>query len=117
MSVINYHNRYFRSSSNTENGEVSAETTFHYRQKGAAIIWATYEGGQILFGTLSGQILPSGDLLFHYQHQNKAGAFMTGKCQSTPEILEDGRILLHEKWQWTSGDGSKGESLIEEIRE
>lgn len=115
MSKINYHNKYFRSASNTDNGEVSAETTFHYRQKGKNIIWATYEGGEILFGTLSGSISTDGKLEFCYQHQNTAGEFMTGKCQSTPELLEDGRILLHEKWQWTSGDQSEGESVIEEF--
>ena len=31
------------------------------------------------------------------------------------ELLPDGRIRLHEKWQWTSGDLSSGESVIEEI--
>jgi hypothetical protein len=50
-----------------------------------------------------------------YQHLNQAGTFMSGKCFSTPEILPDGRIRLHEKWQWTSGDYSSGESVIEEI--
>lgn len=40
---------------------------------------------------------------------------MTGICRSTPEILEDGRIRLHEEWIWTSGDQSSGKSIIEEI--
>ncbi|MGB0525978.1 MAG: n-acetylglutamate synthase [Flammeovirgaceae bacterium] len=115
MKKINYHNKYFRSSSNTANGEVSAETTFHYRQEGERIIWATYEGGEIRFGTLSGEVFPNGELEFCYQHQNKAGQFMTGRCHSVPEVLADGRIRLHEQWQWTSGNQSKGESVIEEI--
>lgn len=115
MKKINYNNRYFRSTGNTENGEVSNETTFHYRQKGDNIIWATYEGGQILFGTLSGAIKPNGQLEFCYQHQNKTGQFMTGKCLSTPELSEEGKVILHEKWQWTSGDNSAGESIIEEF--
>jgi hypothetical protein len=41
---------------------------------------------------------------------------MTGKCFSKPEIIDDGRIRLHEKWQWTSGDFSQGESIVEEIK-
>jgi len=40
---------------------------------------------------------------------------MTGKCYSTPEVLVDGRIRLHEMWEWTSGDYSKGQSIVEEI--
>jgi len=115
MSTYHYHHKYFRSATSTENGEVSSETLFHYRQKEPNIIWATYEGGEILFGTLSGCILPNGELEFCYQHQNQAGTFMTGKCRSTPSLLADGRIQLQERWQWTSGDQSKGESVIEEV--
>lgn len=33
----------------------------------------------------------------------------------TPEILPDGRIRLHERWQWTNGDGSSGTSIVEEL--
>ena len=36
-------------------------------------------------------------------------------CISTLEILETGKIRLHEKWQWPSGDKSKGESIIDEM--
>ena len=50
-----------------------------------------------------------------YQHLNTAGELMTGVCISTPEILPDGGIRLHEKWRWTSGDLSEGSSVIEEI--
>ncbi len=49
-----------------------------------------------------------------YQHLNQKGELMTGKCFSTPETLSDGRIRLREKWQWTSGDFSEGESIVEE---
>lgn len=51
-----------------------------------------------------------------YQHLNKQGTLMTGVCHSTPEILADERLRLYEKWQWTSGDLTKGESIIEEIK-
>lgn len=40
---------------------------------------------------------------------------MTGKCTSKPEILENGKIRLHENWEWTSNDKTKGKSIIEEI--
>lgn len=39
---------------------------------------------------------------------------MTGICHSIPEILSNGKIRLHETWEWTSGDLSKGQSIIEE---
>lgn len=109
-----FNGRQFRPVFNTTNGDVGEGTIFHYRQKGN-IIWATYEGGSILFGTLSGKINDQGHLEFTYQHQNLQEEFLSGKCLSTPEILEDGRIRLYEKWQWTCKDGSSGESVLEEI--
>lgn len=30
-------------------------------------------------------------------------------------VDEGGKILLHETWEWTSGDFSSGISIIEEI--
>ena len=50
-----------------------------------------------------------------YQYINKEGELMTGKCISAPEILPDGRIRLKEKWQWTCGDHTGGESVVEEV--
>lgn len=52
-----------------------------------------------------------------YQHVNEKGELMTGRCRSTPVVLEDGRVKLLEKWKWTSGDESEGESVVEEVRE
>ena len=114
IKEINYENRFFRSVSNSASGEVCSETVFHYHQKDN-LAWATYEGGAIKFGTLIAKILASGELEMRYSHINQTGELMTGECRSTPEVLPDGRIRLREKWRWTSGDFSVGESVIEEI--
>lgn len=116
MSKINYHKRVFRSISNTDNGEVSEQTLFRYFQEGD-ILWAHYSGGDIIKGNIIGKVGKEGNLDFTYQHINKQNEFRTGKCTSTPILLDDKRIQLKEKWEWTSGDFSKGESLIEEIDE
>ena len=112
---INYDKRKFASVQNSESGEVSGETVFHYYQKND-LVWAEYAGGAIVFGTLIAKADDGGNLEMRYQHLNERGELMTGKCFSTPEILSDGRIRLYEKWQWTSGDLSEGESVVEEIR-
>lgn len=112
---FDYNGRVFRSIANSENGEVSAATIFQYRQQGS-IVWATYEGGSIAFGTLIAQMGADGVLSMRYSHINHAGLLMTGECISTPEVLSDGRYRLHERWQWTSGDRSQGESVVEEVR-
>ena len=111
---INYDNRVFKSVENSETGEVTGETRFFYHQKGN-VVWAEYEGGEIIFGNLIAKVFEDDSLEFHYQHLNVRGEFMTGRCESKPEILADGRIRLHEKWRWTSGDFSTGESVIEEV--
>lgn len=111
---LNYDKRVFKSVSNSETGEVSNETTFYYRQKDN-LVRAEYSGGAIVFGTLIAKVLENGVLEMRYQHLSRDDELMTGKCLSTPEILTDGRIRLHEKWQWTSGDLSAGESIVEEI--
>lgn len=116
MANINYDGKTFRSIENSETGEVSSETVFHYKQS-ADLVWAEYFGGEIVFGTLIAKVVENDCLEMRYRHFNKSGELMTGKCFSTPEILDDGRIRLHEKWQWTSGDLLDGDSIIEEVME
>ena len=113
IPMIDYNHRRFRSLENSPTGEVSSETVFHYHQQGD-IVWAEYSGGEIVRGQLIAKCDASGKLDMRYQHINKKGELMTGECHSTPEIMSDGRLRLHEKWQWTSGDLSSGESVIEE---
>ena len=112
--TISYNDRTFRSIANSDTGEVGIATVFHYHQAGD-LVWAEYAGGDIVRGTLIAKVLLNDALVMRYQHVNRKGGLMTGICTSTPEILPDGRIRLHEKWQWTCGDHSSGESVIEEI--
>ncbi len=114
MNQINYHNKRFKSVSNTPNGEVSEQTFFTYYQDGNKLS-GVYAGGDIVSGKLVGSIQPNGKLHFSYKHQNTAGETKEGKCISTPTRLADGRMQLHEKWQWTTGDRSSGESVVEEV--
>lgn len=112
--MINYHDKKFRPVSNTPNGATSDETIFHYEQKGQ-ILTSTYSGGRIIRGHLIGIVDDRGHIDMRYHQLDVDGTLMTGICQSTPEILDDGRVRLHESWQWTSGDRSHGHSIIEEI--
>jgi hypothetical protein len=40
---------------------------------------------------------------------------MTGISFSTPKKLSNRKIRLYAKWEWTSGNYSKGNSIIEEL--
>lgn len=111
---FNYNNKKFASVQNSETGEVSSETVFHYHQK-EELVWAEYSGGEVVYGNLVARADENGNLEMRYQHINKDGELMTGICDSVPELLSDGRIRLSEKWRWTSGDFSEGKSVIEEV--
>lgn len=111
---IDYNHRFFRGVSNSSGGDVDGDTVFHYRQKGD-VVWATYEGGAVRFGTLTALILPDGRLDMRYQQIAASGVFKTGRCVSVPEVLPDGRISLHESWQWREGGEGLGHSGVEEI--
>lgn len=111
---MNYHQKKFRPVSNTPNAETSEETVFLYKQK-ENILTSTYRGGQIKIGHLLGIVDEHGHIEMRYQQINHKGEIMTGTCLSTPELMPNGKIRLHEKWQWTSKDESFGESILEEI--
>ncbi len=111
--MINYNNKSFRPVSNTVNGETTNETVFLYKQIGN-ILTADYKGGKIIKGQLIGIVDEKGAIDMRYHQINENGELMTGICKSIPEVLSNGKIRLHENWEWTSGDRSKGQSIIEE---
>lgn len=111
---INYNGKKFKPLSNTDNGEVSLDMVFTYEQEGD-ILESSYSGGEIVKGHLIGIVGKEGEIDMRYHQVNQSGKIMTGVCQSKPEILENGKIKLHESWQWTSGDRSKGESVLLEL--
>ena len=111
---MNYHNKKFRAVNNSENGEVDAEMVFHYQQSGN-VLSCTYSGGKIVQGHLLGTVNEEGMLHFVYHQINTQQEVNTGICTSTPEVLDNGKIRLHESWQWTSGDNSKANSILEEL--
>jgi hypothetical protein len=113
-SPVGYEGRRFRSVGNSETGEVGPETVFDYSQDGD-VVSATYGGGGVRSGFLIATADGEGNLDARYAHVNASGELMTGECRTTPERLPDGRLRLHEEWRWTSGDGSSGRSIVEEI--
>jgi hypothetical protein len=112
--ALNYDGRVFRTVSNTSGGDVTGATTFHYHQAGD-MVWATYAGGAIRQGTLLARADAEGGLEMRYQHLTRDGAFKSGRCSSRPELLPDGRVRVHERWQWTDGAEGEGVSMIEEV--
>ncbi|CDF78832.1 conserved hypothetical protein [Formosa agariphila KMM 3901] len=111
---MNYHNKSFRPVEHSENAETTTETSFEYKQHGN-ILTSNYQGGHIVSGHLIGLVDDFGNIEMRYHQVNTKGQLMTGICTSKPKILPNGKIRLYETWQWTSGDKSKGKSILEEI--
>ena len=109
-----YDGRIFRLAASAEGGDVDSATTFNYHQRGD-VVWATYEGGAVHFGTLIAKVDAAGDLDMKYQHLSSDLTFKSGSCLSRCERLEDGRIRLHERWVWSGGAIGTGTSVIEEV--
>lgn len=112
---MDYNNKKFKAISNSDNGEVSDEMIFHYRQEGN-ILFCSYEGDEIIRGHLLGVVEDDGQIDMSYHQINRKGEMRTGRCRSRPEQLPDGRLKLYEFWQWTSGDYSEGTSVLEEVK-
>ena len=112
--MINYNNKIFKPVATSENSEVSGSTIFEYKQKGN-VLTCSYSDNNIISGHLIGLIEEDGAINMRYHQVNKKGELMTGICHSKPEITSSGKIRLHETWQWTSGDKSKGTSILEEV--
>ncbi len=95
-------------------GDVGPDTLFRYHQDGD-VVWATYGGGRVQFGTMIATVNPDGTLETRYQQVATDGTIKAGRCRSTPEFLSDGRVRLHEEWAWTEGDSGSGSSIVEEL--
>jgi len=112
---INYHNRKFTGVTNSPNGQVNGETIFHYQQHDN-ILTASYSGGSILQGHMQGVVNDDNSLDFVYHHLDVHQVLKSGHCHSVPEVLEDGRIRMHERWSWTYPIIGDGNSIVEEIK-
>jgi RimJ/RimL family protein N-acetyltransferase len=110
---IHYNGKRFIPVVNSENGEVTSDMVFAYKQDGN-IVTSEYSGGNIKKGHLIGVVDKYGTIEMRYQQVNNNGALMTGECISKPELMNNGKIRLYENWKWTSGDQSRGHSILEE---
>ena len=111
--MVNYNNEKFKVVRNSENGDVTSEMKFRYKQIDD-IVTCTYDGGSLKKGHLIAVVRNDGSLDMRYHHVNELGEIMIGICNSTPERMQKGKIRLHEKWKWNSGDLSEGQTTLEE---
>jgi hypothetical protein len=111
--VINYDGRRFRPAAGT--GQESEQgRQARYWQDGD-LLWGEFTGGCARRGALTGTCRLDGTLDFAYCMVLDSGDVVSGRCMSTPRILGDGRIQLHERWERYGPHAATGESCLEEI--
>lgn len=111
MHGVDLDGRVFRSAGGVEGGQVTPETEFRFRQSGD-MVWGRYSGGTIRLGFLVGTS-DGTTVRFRYTQLDTAGETAAGASHDRIEVLPDGRVRLHETWQWDSRPGS-GTSVLEE---
>lgn len=108
--MIDYDGRRFRDVAHADGDGPSAM----YRQRGD-LLWADFSGGTIRRGSLTGVVRPDDSLEFTYTMALADGSVLAGHCESTPELLPDGRIRLHEHWERYGAEAASGVSQLDEI--
>ncbi len=111
---MNYNNKKFKAIHNSKNGEISNDTIFVYKQVDN-VLTCEYTSTDIVKGQLIGLVDDVGNIDMRYQQVNSKGEIRTGICSSSPEINEEGKLVLNEQWKWTSGDLSSGSSRLMEV--
>ncbi|HOA86078.1 MAG: hypothetical protein GX871_05675 [Microbacteriaceae bacterium] len=109
---VSLEGRVFGGVSNASTGQVGSATRFRYHEDGA-VIWAEYDGGEIVRGYLVGT-RDGARLSFRYVHLATGGATASGVCESTIRVLDDGRVRFEESWAWESRPET-GTSVVEEL--
>jgi hypothetical protein len=109
--TIDYDGRRFR----PVGGDPGEETRVaRYHQVGD-LLWGDFAGGRARRGVLTGTCAPDGTLDFAYCMVLDDGEVISGRCRSTPTVMADDRIRLHEVWERYGPHAARGESALEEI--
>lgn len=95
-----------------DDGAVSRDTLFTFTQR-AETVSAHYAGGSIRLGQLVGTLTGT-QLSFRYVQVDLQGRVDSGMSSCELRVLADGRLQLHEHFQWESRPGS-GTNVLEEV--
>jgi len=112
--MINYEGRRFRKVLESA-GDAAAAPVARYHHEGD-LVWAEFAGGDVRRGSLAGTCAADGTVTFAYSMVLDRGEVVSGQSVNTPEILDDGRIRFHERWERFGPHSDTGVSHLEEVR-
>lgn len=76
-----------------------------------SVVTGTYSGGSVVAGSFVGS-RDGARVELRYAEALPSGLLASGEARLRVEVLEDGRVRLHETWSSSSGSG---ESVLEEL--
>ncbi len=98
MSEFNFNNKTFSLIENSENGNVSSETIFKYKQEGN-LVTANYYGGTIKYGKIIAN-LSNNTLNMLYQCITTENELKAGKAIAKISLTSNNKIKLKLNWEW-----------------
>lgn len=104
---FNFNNKKFKLVNNSDNGEVSDQTVFLYKQDGD-LVTADYSGGSVKYGKIIA-LLEGSKLKMVYQCLLKTNHLKSGKAIAKIKYDQENKINLFLDWEWldvTSENGS-----------
>jgi hypothetical protein len=107
--MVNLAGKTFRAVSNSEKGQLNAETEMR-SVSDADVIEGVYRGGTIAIGHVLAKRIGELELEMLYHGATTAGIQNAGKARATFAQDEEGGMRMHLDWQWLTGDQSKGQS-------
>jgi len=110
QEMIDYDGRTFQACNSGADPTIAT-----YRQH-RDLLWGVFSGGHARRGSLTGLCAPDGTLRFAYTIVTHDDEVISGHCVSTPEVLDDGRIRLNERYVRYGLHQAQGHSTLEEIR-
>ena len=88
-----------------------ADRVLAFREDREGTVTATYAGGSVVAGTLAGR-RDGADLEFGFSQIERNGVVTAGSAEARLEVLDDGRLRVHETWRVA---GTTGTSVLEEL--
>lgn len=120
-AAIDLDNTTFRCVSRTADGKEVLDPGIKYQfQCNGSLVAAIYSGGGLEDGCILGQYYPEdGSFSGKWDHRAPGHDLrLMGDCETTPEVLPDGRVRLTRKWTYpkTEGGGdNEGIDILESV--
>lgn len=109
---INFNNKVFKLVQNSDQGSVSNQTKFVYKQEGN-LVTADYYGGEIRYGKIIAE-LKNEKLYMMYQCMTITNELKAGKAIADITFNTKGKIILKLNWEWLTSQEKGISEYIEE---